>query len=96
MDGKSRRAERSVRASGGNRKNRRQPVLKTDPEKGLYGPGHNSFTTDEDGNDIMVYHARTYDGIRADDPLRDPNRHAHLLKVRFAADGTPQFVPEPV
>ena len=74
----------------------RQPVLKTDPEKGLYGPGHNSFTTDEDGNDIMVYHARTYDGIRAADPLWDPNRHAHLLKVRFAADGTPQFVPEPV
>ena len=42
----------------------RMPVLETDQKKGLYGPGHNSFTTDEDGNDIMVYHARTYDGIK--------------------------------
>ena len=26
----------------------RMPVLETDQKKGLYGPGHNSFTTDED------------------------------------------------
>lgn len=59
--------------------------------KGLYGPGHNSFTTDEDGNDIMVYHARTYDGIKTKDPLYDPNRHAHLLKVQYDENGRPIF-----
>ena len=69
----------------------RMPVLKTDQKKGLYGPGHNSFTTDEDGNDIMVYHARTYDGIKTKDPLYDPNRHAHLLKVQYDENGRPIF-----
>ena len=69
----------------------RMPVLETDQEKGLYGPGHNSFTTDEDGNDIMVYHARTYDGIKTKDPLYDPNRHAHLLKVQYDENGRPIF-----
>ena len=37
----------------------RTPVLKTDPVKGIYGPGHISFATSSDGKDIMVYHART-------------------------------------
>ena len=69
----------------------RMPVLETDQKKGLYGPGHNSFTTDEDGNDIMVYHARTYDGIKTKDPLYDPNRHAHLLKVQYDENGRPIF-----
>ena len=67
------------------------PVLETDQKKGLYGPGHNSFTTDEDGNDIMVYHARTYDGIKTKDQLYDPNRHAHLLKVQYDENGRPIF-----
>lgn len=70
----------------------RMPVLETDQKKGLYGPGHNSFTTDEDGNDIMVYHARTYDGIKTKDPLYDPNRHAHLLKVQYDENGRPIFI----
>lgn len=69
----------------------RYPVLKTDAEKGLYGPGHNSFVKDEQGNDVMVYHARTYDGIRAEDPLYDPNRHAHLLTVRWDENDRPLF-----
>lgn len=71
----------------------RWPVLKTDVEKGIYGPGHNSFTKDEQGRDVMVYHARTYDGIRADDPLYDPNRHAHYLVVKFDEKGRPVFEP---
>ena len=40
-------------------------------EKGIYGPGHNSFTKDENGNDIMVYHARTESKIEGD-PLYNP------------------------
>ena len=55
----------------------RYPVLRTDVSKGVYGPGHNSFTVDEDGNDIMVYHARLEAKIEGN-PLYNPNRHAHL------------------
>lgn len=71
----------------------RWPVLKTDAEKGIYGPGHNSFTTDAQGRDVMVYHARTYDGIRTEDPLYDPNRHAHYLYVTYDVAGKPVFEP---
>ena len=39
-------------------KKERYPVLKTCEKLGIYGPGHNSFTVDEDGNDVMVSHAR--------------------------------------
>ena len=56
----------------------RYPVLRTDESKGVYGPGHNSFTVDEDGNDIMVYHARLEAKIEGN-PLYNPNRHAHLM-----------------
>ena len=69
----------------------RWPVMTTDEAKGIYGPGHNSFTKDEQGRDIMVYHARTYDGIRTEDPLYDPNRHAHWSYVTFGEDGRPVF-----
>jgi len=62
------------------------PVLSTDAEKGIYGPGHNSFTKSEDGqSDIMVFHARQYEGIIGD-PLYDPNRHAMLLTVKWEED----------
>lgn len=71
----------------------RWPVMKTDPEKGLYGPGHNSFVKDDEGRDVMVYHARTYDGIRTEDPLFDPNRHAHYLYVAYDEAGRPVFQP---
>lgn len=71
----------------------RMPVMKTNPQKGIYGPGHNSFTTDETGRDIMVYHARTYDGILTEDPLYDPNRHAHWLYVTYDANDRPVFEP---
>jgi GH43 family beta-xylosidase len=68
----------------------RYPVLETDAEMGIYGPGHNSFTVDEEGNDIMVYHARTEEKIEGN-PLYNPNRHAHLMRVRWSQDGTPIF-----
>lgn len=61
-------------------KKEKQPVLKTDFEKGILGPGHNSFVEDENGQDIMFYHARQYDEIIGD-PLYDPNRHTFRMKV---------------
>lgn len=70
-------------------KKERMPVLATDREKGVYGPGHNSFVTLEDGRDICVYHARTYEEIDGD-PLHDPNRHAMLMEVVWR-DGRPVF-----
>lgn len=39
-------------------KRERYPVLETNAEKGIYGPGHNSFTEDEQGNPIMVYQVK--------------------------------------
>jgi len=71
-------------------KKERYPVLQTDAEKGIYGPGHNSFTKDEEGNDICVYHTRTYPEITGD-PLYDPNRHAMLMKVEWDQEDKPVF-----
>lgn len=70
-------------------KKSRLPVLQTDWEKGILGPGHNSFTTLENGSsveDIMVYHARQYDEIIGD-PLYDPNRHTYRMKIQWNDDG---------
>lgn len=58
----------------------RYPVLETDGEKGIYGPGHNCFTKLPDGTDIMVYHARLESEITGN-PLYNPNRHAMLMKI---------------
>ncbi len=71
-------------------KKERYPVLKSVPEKGIYGPGHNSFTVDEEGNDICVYHARTRKEIDGN-PLYDPNRHTMLMKLRWDEAGYPHF-----
>lgn len=69
----------------------KQPVLCTDEEKGIYGPGHNSFTKSEDGSDdLMIYHARQYKEI-VGDPLYDPNRHTMVMKVKWQEDGMPCF-----
>lgn len=67
----------------------RYPVLASCEEKGIYGPGHNSFTTDENGNDVMVYHARTEKEIKGN-PLYNPNRHVMLMKVDWK-DERPVF-----
>lgn len=70
------------------------PVFATSEENGIYGPGHNCFTT-ENGADLLVYHARNYRDIPGD-PLRDPNRHTRVQPVTWRADGTPDFgVPRP-
>lgn len=67
----------------------RYPVLCSDDEIGIYGPGHNSFTVDEEGNDIMVFHARTETEI-VGNPLYNPNRHAMFMRVDWK-DEKPVF-----
>ena len=64
-------------------------MLSSSEKAGIYGPGHNSFTTDEAGNDIMVYHARTEKEI-VGNPLYNPNRHAMLMKLKWKI-GRPVF-----
>ncbi|UVS79128.1 family 43 glycosylhydrolase [Actinokineospora sp. UTMC 2448] len=67
------------------------PVFQSNAATGQYGPGHNSFTTSEDGqSDILVYHDRDYRDI-AGDPLRDPNRRTRVQKFYWKPDGTPDF-----
>jgi len=61
------------------------PVLQTDAHKGLFGPGHNSFFKDDNGDDLMAYHARPYDEIIGD-PLYDPNRHCYLMHITWKDD----------
>ncbi|WP_040952009.1 family 43 glycosylhydrolase [Gorillibacterium massiliense] len=68
----------------------RYPVMVTDPECKLYGPGHNSFTLSEDGEDVVVFHARPYEKIEGN-PLYDPNRHAMIMKLNWNGDGSPRF-----
>ena len=72
-------------------KKSRYPVLETDYEKRIFGPGHNSFTVAEDGETpLSIYHARDYDEI-VGDPLYDPNRHARVMEVKFDVNGKPIF-----
>lgn len=48
-----------------------------------YGPGHNSFTNDEYGNLLLVYHAKG--------PERDCPRSSGIRRVHFDIDGVPAF-----
>ncbi len=72
-----------------------KPLLTSEDLYQEYGPGHNSFTIDENGDYVFVYHARSQEcfdgecGFAGQDPLVDPCRHARLRKVLWAEDGTP-------
>lgn len=68
------------------------PVMQTSVAHKIYGPGHNSFTVDERGRDMLVFHARDYGKINGD-PLFDPNRHTRVQPIRYDAAGVPQFDP---
>lgn len=71
------------------------PVFESCVETSQYGPGHNSFTVSEDGEqDILIYHARSYKEIKGD-PLFDPNRHARAKVFTWNDDGTPDFGKPP-
>lgn len=67
-----------------------EPVFQTSEENKVYGPGHNSFTVDQQGRDILIYHARNYKEIKGD-PLFDPNRHTRAQLIHYREDGTPDF-----
>ncbi|UZX01425.1 family 43 glycosylhydrolase [Arthrobacter sp. CDRTa11] len=64
------------------------PWMATSDRSGEFGPGHNSFTLDEAGNDLIVYHSRSYRDVMGD-PLRDPNRHTRIRRIHWSADGRP-------
>ncbi|KAA9013297.1 glycoside hydrolase family 43 protein [Sphingobium limneticum] len=67
-----------------------QPVFVSNSATSVYGPGHNSFTVDEKGRDILVYHGRDYEAIQGD-PLLNPDRHTRVQRLYYTADGTPDF-----
>ncbi len=72
-------------------KKERYPILCTDLEKGIYGPGHNSFVkAEDDETELCVLHFRQYDEIEGN-PLYDPNRHTMILKVHWNREGFPYF-----
>lgn len=72
-----------------------KPLLTSEDLIDEYGPGHNSFTKDEEGNDVFIYHARSREcyekkcGYAENDPLYDPCRHARLHTVIWTKDGLP-------
>lgn len=68
----------------------RMPVLKTSENLKIYGPGHNSFTVNDEGEPVMIYHARTEAEI-VGNPLYNPNRHAMVMKVKWNDSGEPEF-----
>ena len=72
-----------------------KPVLQTADLTEGAGPGHNSFVTDENGDMLIVYHARPSShssgkcGTYNKDPLYDPCRHTRIGRVMFTAGGEP-------
>lgn len=71
------------------------PALTSEDLIDEYGPGHNSFTKDEEGNYIFVYHSRSKEcyegncGYGNEDPLYDPCRSARIRKVQWDSNGLP-------
>ena len=71
------------------------PALQTEDLTDQAGPGHNSFVVDENGDLLIVYHARPFShfekecGSYCDEPLYDPCRHARVKFVRFDKNCTP-------
>lgn len=72
-----------------------EPILSSVDIDGEYGPGHNSFVKDENGDWCCIYHSRTEScfnkscGYSHEDPLYDPCRSAHKLKVNWNQHGLP-------
>lgn len=71
------------------------PALQTEDLTGEAGPGHNSFVVDENGDLLLVYHARPQShfekkcGSYCDEPLYDPCRHTRIKLVIFDKKGEP-------
>lgn len=67
------------------------PVFYTNEDEMRFGPGHNSFTTSEEGETIMIYHARDYKEIQGHE-LDDPNRATRARVVEWTPSGFPDFM----
>jgi GH43 family beta-xylosidase len=71
------------------------PVFQSSSITKQYGPGHNSFTVSEDGeDDILVYHARAEQRYLVEpsyQPLYDAGRNTCAMKFYWNKDGTPNF-----
>ena len=59
------------------------PVVSFYSVEGEYGPGHNSFYTDEDGNLMIAYHGEL--------SLEDNLRCDGIRRIHFGKDGRPVF-----
>lgn len=72
-----------------------KPLLTSEDLEGEYGPGHNSFVKDENGDWIFVYHSRDEKCFKGEcgyahgDSLYDPCRSARKRKVLWNSDGFP-------
>ncbi len=70
------------------------PILQTKDLVGEVGPGHNSFVTDENGDLLIVYHARPEKhlskncGTYFEESLYDPCRHVRVKRIYFNEDGS--------
>jgi GH43 family beta-xylosidase len=75
-----------------------QPVFHAAPQNGVWGPGHNSFTTSPDGRESwLIYHAKA----AADGKCE--GRSSRAQRFTWRADGSPDFgvpaalgTPQPV
>ncbi len=71
------------------------PLLTSDDLDGEYGPGHNSFVKDENGDWVFVYHSRDEKcykgecGYSQNDSLYDPCRSARKRQVLWDENGFP-------
>lgn len=71
------------------------PVFVSSEKNGQFGPGHNSFTRNEDDTkDVLIFHARP-EKNKVGDPLDNPNRHANAQIFVWDQEGFPDF-GEPV
>ncbi|MFC4402649.1 family 43 glycosylhydrolase [Gracilibacillus xinjiangensis] len=69
----------------------KEPVMVSNDANSEYGPGHNSFSVDENGYEVIVYHARPYKGFNTENPLYDHNRHARIQRLFWTKEGFPYF-----
>ncbi|KAJ5624198.1 alpha-N-arabinofuranosidase 2 [Penicillium lagena] len=69
------------------RKHREGCVFHQNPDAGIYGTGHASYTTSPDGTEsYIVYHAQT-----TDNPSTNLYRTVRTQKFTWNEDGTPNF-----
>lgn len=74
-----------------------RPLLSSTDLDGEYGPGHNCFVEDENGDLLIVYHSRDEKcfagkcGYSEHDSLYDPCRSTHIRKVGWDENGLPVF-----